>query len=351
MIYGPKTAIRALTALAVAAVMAAPALAQSKYQGQTLNIASFGGKIDETFQKAMAGFEDKFGVTLNWVPGNTTQNAAKAVASKGSPEFDVVMLDDVQQANVSAMGDVLAKLDPAIVTNYDQLRPQAKFPGMDGVPLGFNFTGIFYNTEEFAKNGWAIPTSWEDLFRPEFCGKVGMMHPNVSYTINLMVILAGNDLSKVPATIDKIATLKDCVATLEPSSAKMEEKIQLGEYVTGVHGVVRVIPLKAGGFPVDFVVPKEGSALSSTTAAVALGGNEALAQEFINWIISPEAQQILMENAYYIPASSQVMPSAELLALGMPDPSTLENAIDPDRVAVSENRRAWSEQLERAMAR
>lgn len=344
-----RPALRALLLAAAASLPASAGLAQSPYQGQSLTIASFGGAIDETFQKAMVGFEEEYGVTLSWVPGTSGQNAAKAVASKGNPEFDVVMIDDVGQFGVSAMGDVFADIDTAIVTNYEDIRPQAQLG--DGVSIGFNFTGLFYNTEEFEANGWAPPTSWDDLYRPEFCNQVGFLHPNVSYTINLMMLDAGGDPEKVPESIAKMATLKDCVATLEPSSAKLEEKIQLGEYVIGTHGVVRIIPLKAAGYPVEFVIPEEGTTLSSTTVSVARGGNEDLAQEMVNWLLTPEAQTILMENAYYIPAHSEVRPTEELAALGMPQPDVLEDALDPDRLAIAEHRREWSEAFERAMAR
>jgi len=345
-----RTALGLLAAGFTTTLLSAPGWAQSKYAGQTLTVASFGGKVDETYRKAMAGFEEKFGVKIRWVPGTSTQNAAKAVASKSKPEFDVVMLDDVNLYGVSAMGDVLAPLNLEVMTNYNDLRPQAQFPHKDGVPLGFNYTGIYYNEEEFAKRGWAAPTSWQDLYRPEFCNHLGLMHPTISYTTNLLILLANGDAAAVPEKIEELGKLKGCVPTLEPSSAKMEEKIQLGEYLVGVHGVVRVLPLKVAGYPVRFVVPKEGSALSSTTAAVAKGGNEDLAQEFLNWLMSVEAQTILMEETYYIPANSKVRPSQALLDLGMPDPDTLDAALDPDRTAIMQNRREWSRRLERVLA-
>lgn len=331
--------------LAASLGLTGPASAQTK----TLTIASFGGKIDDTYRKAMEGFEQKFGVTLRWVPGTTTENAAKIIATKGKPEFDVAMIDDVAQVQASKAGGVISKIDTSIVTNFADLRPQARFPAMDAVPIGFNFTGIFYNEPEFKKRGWAVPQSWNDLFRPEFCKNIGIPHPNVSYTINLVVLLAGGDLAKASDGIAKLAKLKGCVATLEASSAKLEEKIQLGEYLVGLHGSVRVLPLATSGYPVRFVIPKEGSTLSSTTIAVVTGGNEKLAQEFVNWMISPPAQKVLMEEGFFLPSNSKVEVPAKLLELGMPGPDVLKTAVDFDREAVITKRRDWARQIEREL--
>jgi putative spermidine/putrescine transport system substrate-binding protein len=322
--------------------------AHAQYQGQTLNVASFGGAVDKAFQKAVDGFEQKFGVTIRWVPGNTAENAAKVVATKGRPEYDVAMLDDVAQEGVSRLG-LLAKLDPAIITNYADLRPQAKFPSNDGLPIGFNFTGLFYNQAEFQKRNWAPPKSWNDVFRPEFCNNIGFLSPAVSYTLNFLVLLAGGDTNKVPESIARLSKLKGCIRTLEPSSAKLEEKIQLGEYLVGIHGSVRILPLGVAGYPVKFIIPDEGTALSSTTVAAVIGGKEKLAQEFINWIISPKAQQVLMEEAFFIPSNSKVSIPPKFAELGMPGPEILAKAIKIDGNVIADRRREWSRQIEREL--
>ena len=335
-------------AAACLAILALSGSAQAA--NTTLTVASWGGKIDETLKKAMDGFEQQFGVKIRWVPGNSTENAAKVVATKANPEFDVVMLDDVGLVAVSDMKDVITKLDLNILTNYADLRPQAKFPSMDGVPVGFNFLGIFYNEEEFKKRGWSPPTTWNDLYRAEFCNSIGFMHPNLSYTINLLVLFAGGDVNKVPDTIEQLAKLKGCITTLEPSASKLEEKLQLGEYLVGVNGGIRVLPLALAGYPVRFVIPSEGSTLSSTTASVVRGGKEKLAQEFLNWLVSPRSQQVLMEEAFYVPANSKVDIPQKLAEMGMPGAEALTHAVDLDRHAIIEHRREWARKLERALA-
>ena len=324
--------------------------AHAQYQGQTLTIASFGGAVDKAYQKAVAGFEEKYGVQLKWVPGTTSENAAKVVATKGHPEYDVALLDDVAYEGVSKAG-ALAKFDPAVVTNLADILPQAKGRNGDGVAIGFNFTGFFYNKDEFAKRGWAPPRVWNDLFRPEFCHHIGFNDTGVSYFFNMTAMLAGGDVSKMSDGINRFLKLKGCFATLEPSSAKLEETLQLGEYLVGVHGSVRVVPLAKAGYPSRFVVPEDGTPLSATMVAPVAGApHEKLAQEFINWFISPTASKILMEESSFIPSNRKVVVPPDLLQYGMPGPEVIGKAIELDRIAITEQRRTVARQVERGLA-
>ena len=337
----------------VSALAATAALTMSTHaamaQGKTLTVLSFGGSIDKAFQKATEGFEQKFGVTIRWVPGTTAENAAKIVATKEKPEYDVGLFDDVAAQGVSKMG-LFAKIDPSVVTNYNDVRPEGKLPGQDSVPVGFYFTGLFYNVDEFKKNNWAPPTSYDDLYRPEFCKRVGFLAPTVSYPINYVVLRANFDYSKVPDAIKGLGKLKGCVPTLETSSAKLEEKIQLGEYLIGVHGGVRVVPLSAKGVPVRFVIPKEGTNRAATVAGVIKGGNEKLAQEFMNVVLSAKAQEILMNEQYYLPVNAKVEIPKTLLDLGLPTPDLVAKSKVIDGDIVLERRREWSRMIERELA-
>ena len=324
--------------------------AHAQYQGQTLTVASWGCALDKTYQKAFAGFEQKYGVTIKWVPGTTSENAAKVLASRANPEYDIAMLDDVAFEGVSKAG-ALAKLDPAIVTNLADILPQAIGHRRDGIAIGFNPTGFFYNNVEFAKRGWAPPRVWNDIFRPEFCHHIGFNDPGVSYFFNMTAMLVGGDVSKMKDGIDKFLKLKGCFATLEPSSAKLEEKIQLGEYLVGIHGSVRVVPLAKAGYPVRFVVPEDGTALSYTAAApVANGPHPKLAQEFINWFLTPETQTILMTDATYVPVNPKVKIPDELRQIGMSGPEAVAKWVELDRDAITEQRRNWARQVERGLA-
>jgi len=316
-----------------------------------MEVASFGGSLDAEFKKVFAPFEKERNVTIHWTPAAPAENVAKIAAAQASPEYDVALLEGQTQYLGSARG-LWAPIDESIVGNIKNLNPLARSYNNDGVGVGFHYVGLFYRPEEFQKRGWAAPHSWNDLFRPELCGQIGFMHPNVSYTIQTLIMLSGGDTARVPDGIARLATLKDCIPVLEPSAPKLEEKMQLGEYLIGFHVSVRTIPLMLKGVPIKFVLPDEGSNFNQSMAsAVKNAPHPKLAQEFLNHFISPSVQKQLMEDVYYGPANLEVAVPPALKEIGVPDTEVLKRFTPVDVRVVDKQRMAWVRQVERAMAR
>lgn len=327
--------------------VAAPAKAQTA----EVVVASIGGNLDEVMKKATAGFEQKHNVKIRWIPSLSAEKLAKIEATKAAPEFDLAMLDDPNHVLGSARG-LWEKIDRSIVTNWDDLYTQAQGRKQDGVGVGFFVAGFFYRTDEFQKRGWAPPRVWNDLFRPEFCGSIGLMHPNISYTIHTLLMLSGGDPKKIDTGIERLSKLKNCIAVLEPSAPKFEEKIMLGEYLVGINGAIRTIPLTQKGVPVKFVLPEDGTVSGVTfLAPVKNAPNPRLAQELCNWVIAADVQKVIIENVYYGPVNKKVVVTKELKELGVLDAEAIAKLIVVDEGDDLSHRRNWVRQTERAMAR
>jgi len=351
MVNMKRVALATATMLLLGASVTQGAAAQSGDRESSLVIASLGGTLDAAFKKAFKPFEEAKKITIRWVPGVPAETIAKVAATRDAPDFDVVISDFVAQQAGSNMG-LFAPIDPAIVTNYKDIPPSLRLVGNNGVGFGTYYTGIFYRHEEFKKRGWAPPTSWEDLLRPEFCNQVGLLHPNVLFGVHTVMMLSGADLKNVSKGIERLATIKNCVTVLEPSAPKLEEKVQLGEYLIGVHGSIRAISLIQRGVPISFILPREGSMLTITAASpVKNSRNPKLAQEFLNWFIAPESQKIIMQDASFGPTNKTVSVPPELLALGVPDYKALSRLHPTDVEALARGRRDLIRQVERAMAR
>jgi len=325
--------------------------AQSGDRSTVLNVASLGGQLDEVFKKAFRPFEDQNKITIHWTPGVSAENLTKVAASRSNPEFDVALVENLGQYSGSTQG-LWAKVDESIVTNYKDLYPQGRSRNNDAVGIGFFLAGFFYRTDEFEKRGWAPPKSWNDLFRPEFCGRLGIQHPNVSYTIHTIIMLAGGDVTKVNDGIARLAKLKDCITVLEPSAPKLEEKIQLGEYLVGIHGNIRTVYLIKKGYPIKFVYPEEGTVVGVTmAAAVKNAPNAQLAQKFLNWFIRPDVQQQVMEGLFYGPTNRNVVVSEVMKQYGVPDSELMKKMITIDDSVIVSQRRNWVRQTERALSK
>jgi putative spermidine/putrescine transport system substrate-binding protein len=169
--------------------------------------------------------------------------------------------------------------------------------------------------------------------------------------MHMLLMLAGGDPARMSQGIARFGKLKNCIPTLEPSASKFEEKIQLGEYLIGVHASIRAIPLIKQGYPIKYIIPKEGSILGySIVAPVKNARNARLAQELCNWLIGPEAQKVLMETAFYVPVNDKVEVSPELQQLGLPNKQTMEKIIPVQASIIAERRREWVRQVEREMS-
>lgn len=337
-------------ATAALAVFACVAHAQTSGTPTTLVVATYGGSLGASLKEVFEPFEKQYNVTIRWVAGGTSaENVARVAATKEKPEFDLVFGDTMTHYTGSAQG-LWATIDESIVTRYKDQSPKAKAPGNDIIGFGIWLAGIFYQDKEFVKRGWKPPTRWADLFRPELCGRVGINHPNVSYGLHAVLMLGGGDSAKIGDGIAKIAANKNCIPVLEPSAPKLDEKVQLGDYLIGVHGNIRIIPMMQKGTQVKFLIPEEGAVIGSTTVSPVKNSARArLAQEFCNWILSPAVQVKLMEKTALAPTNMTVPVPREMAELGVPNAEVLKRAVlIPDKI-VYENRRAWIRAIERAM--
>jgi len=69
----------------------------------------------------------------------------------------------------------------------------------------------------------------------------------------------------------------------------------------------------------------------------------------LNWILRPDVQVQLMEKAFYGPTNSAVKVPKEDAQLGVPDAEVVKRSVFIPAKTITENRRAWTRELDRAM--
>jgi putative spermidine/putrescine transport system substrate-binding protein len=350
-IIGSWFRLHSIGALATGLLMVLGCAAQAQTGGTptTLVVATFGGELGATLKELYKPFESQYNVTIRWRPGGSSaENVARVAATKEKPEFDLVFGDNMTHY-VGATQGLWADIDEQVVTNYKNQSPKAKVPSHDIVNYGFWLAGLFYQDKEFAKRGWKPPTRWDDLFRPEFCGRIGILNPNVSYGLHAALMLGGGDPGKIDVGIAKLATNKNCIQVLEPTTAQLDQKMQLGDYLIGATGNIRALPMIKKGAQVKFLIPEDGSVVGATTvSAVKNSGHPRLDQEFLNWILRPDIQVSLMEKSFSGPTNMTVAVPAEMAEFGVPNADAINRSrVIPDKI-VYENRRAWIREIERA---
>jgi putative spermidine/putrescine transport system substrate-binding protein len=278
--------------LVVAGLVAVPASAQQK----TMYVAAYGGSFEQAMRKSIIPpFEQKHGVKIEYVAGNSTDNLAKLQAQRGNQQIDLAILDDGPMYQAVALG-FCAELAKAPV--YDELYDVAKFPSGKATNIGIVGTGLIYNKKVFDEQKWPAPSSWEDLKDAKFKKKLVIPPLNNSYGVHTLVMFArlrgGGEKNIDPGFKAMKDEIGPNVLVYEPSPGKMTELFQSGQAVIAVWGSGRAKALADTGFPASFVYPKEGGVtLGVSSCPIAGSKNAAESQAFLQYLLSPEVQVML----------------------------------------------------------
>ncbi|MGB3820082.1 ABC transporter substrate-binding protein, partial [Achromobacter pulmonis] len=272
---------------------------------RTLFVAANGGSTEKTMkEKLFPTFEaENPGVTLIQVTGTSTETLAKLQAQRNKPEIGVALIDDGPMYQALQLGFC----DPIAADAYEGLYPLANMSGK-AVGVGLVATGLAYNTDAFKKLGLPPPTSWEALVDPKFKQKVVIPSITNTYGLHTLVVFArlrgGSEKNIDPGFKAMIDEAGSNVVAWEPAPGKLAEMFQNGSTILAAHGSGRVQALKATGFPVEFVYPKEGAvALQVAACPIAKSPEPELAQKFLKFLLRPASQVILAESEGWGPTN------------------------------------------------
>lgn len=133
-----------------------------------------------------------------------------------------------------------------------------------------------------------MPTSWEDLTKPEYAGKIVMPNPASSGTgfldVSAWLQLFGED--KGWAFMDG---LHKNIGAYTHSGSKPCNMAAAGEYTIGVSFDYRGARLKEEGAPLELVFPKEGLGWEIEAAAIMKGTKNLKPHR--NWLTSPPVKK------------------------------------------------------------
>jgi putative spermidine/putrescine transport system substrate-binding protein len=336
--------------MSTAALCCGTAQAQQK----TLYVAAYGGSFEQTMRKEIIpAFEQKHGLKVEYVAGNSTDNLAKLQAQRGNQQIDVVILDDGPMYQAVALG-FCADLAKAPV--YDDLYDLARVPSGKAVNVGAVGTGIVYNKKMFEENGWPAPASWNDLKDPKYKKKLVIPPINNSYGLHALVMMArlngGGEKAIEPGFKEFAGTINPNVLAYEPSPGKMTELFQSGQAAIAIWGSGRAKALADTGFPAAFVYPKEGGiVLASAACPIAGSKNAAEAQQFVQHMLMPDAQTSLAVSAGFGPVNKTVTLPAEK-QVGIPyGPEQIAKLMVVDWDTINANREAWNKRWTREIER
>lgn len=251
-------------------------------------------------------FEKATGIKVDWVRMSSGEVLARLEAERNNPRasiwFGGPAVDQIAAKNKGL-------LEPYKSPNAWSL--DLAFKDYDGYWTGFylGVIGFASNTKQLEELGVEAPTSWQDLLKPEFKGRISVAYPytsGTSYTILAgLIALMGED-----EAFDYYKKLNKQIHHYNKSGSACVTQVGLGEVTVGIafaHDVIKKGVSK--GYPVKLTVPEDGTSYEIGAMSVIKGGPEPeLAHKFIDWMLTAEAQS-LMKNWYRVPLN----PDAEVV--------------------------------------
>jgi iron(III) transport system substrate-binding protein len=240
-------------------------------------------------------FTKKTGITVQSLRLNTAALAQRFLAEQKSGQHicDVLTLgNDIffdQLAAAGTIDDVSAR--PTVAPLAEVWRPNKRYVMITASPAG-----IAYNKKSVT--GASIPKGWEDLLRPEFKGQIIFTDPRLNETLVQFVAilqeaygddylrkLGKQDLKLVPVT-------QQGVEQLAAGEGKLVVPCNPGnlERYQGQDAPVALTPTPTPTFWTQFY-----------SGIVAKAPNKAGAERWFDFVLSPEAQEILCKGVSVSP--------------------------------------------------
>jgi spermidine/putrescine-binding protein len=234
-----------------------------------------------------------------------------------SSHYDVISPSSDVSTMLTRSG-LVAPLDLSKIPNYSELspaltsKPLVKQNGkVYGIPVTWGPNPLLYDIGGVSR----APESWGDLWDPKFADKLafwddlstvymaaqvlGYDKPDPSAIFNL------ND-EQLEQVKKKLIALKPNIRKLWSTSGELTSLFQNHEIVAAMGWPLITNQLRRSGIPIEEEIPSEGTTGWIDHLMIPSSSDKKeLAYEFLNYMISAQAQKQLVDVTGYIPANPQ----------------------------------------------
>jgi putative spermidine/putrescine transport system substrate-binding protein len=341
------------------ATLAAPLLApvmqplETFAQSKQIVMMTWGGQWGDAMRDNVdAAFEKATGIKVIQDRGaSPVERITKLKVSQPNPTADVFQLADglVPLAIRQGVAEKINR-DSARMPNLRNMIPA--FWNDYWVPQIFSVIGIIYNTKE-VKNP---PTSWADLWRPEFKGRIVLpevSHSIGSYIIPIGAVAAGKPFSDEEAGFGMLKRMADLRPIWAKDTDTMMNSMRTSDAVIGILYKSQTYTVKGYGAPVEWVYPKEGGIAYTSGTCIAKGTkNLDAAEQYINTTMDPNVQTFAAHIYNYGGTNKETLSklSPELQERVRFPQDQLDRLIKLDLGMMTDKRAAWVERWNRTVA-
>jgi len=274
-------------------------------------------------EAVLEAFEHDTGIKVHYSTYDSNEAMYAKIKTAGAESYDIIVPSTYFVNKMSREG-LLAKIDKSKLTHYANLDPKLLGKAYDpkndySVPYLWGSTGISYNA---AVLGEGAITSWSDLWRPEYKGKLlltddlrevfGMTLLSLGYSSN------STDSGEITKAYEKLKTLMPNVRVFNSESPKqvyLSEEVVAGMNFNGENYMANEeMP------SLRYVYPKEGIMVWVDSLVIPKNAkNVDAAHAFIDYLLRPEVAKLISEEIGY------ATPNAEAVKL-------LDEAVRTNRI-------------------
>lgn len=277
---------------------AAKPAAEEKGTGKLNLLAS---PQDDWIRAQVNAFQTKMSVDTAYVRKSGGEALAQLKAEAGNPTLDVWWGSPVDSFIAAKNEGLLENYIPPSAADIPAQYKDAQ-GAWHGIYLGS--IGWAINTKRLAEKNLPEPKTWDDLVKPVYKGELVMAHPATSGTaftsIATVMQIKGEDKGW-----EWVKAFHNNVLQYTRAGAGPMRLIESSEASIGIVFSHDIFVSVEKGLPVKIVFPDDGTGYEIGGMALIKGAkNPVEAKKWIDWALSPEAQEIgPTVKAYQAPTS------------------------------------------------
>jgi iron(III) transport system substrate-binding protein len=295
------------------------------------SITVYSPETPEFTEELANKFEELHGINVNVHYAGTNVLVNQMMAEQNNPQADVWYGGGgILPFEAAIDQGLLEPYTPEVAEDWEVVQDGIKYKHEEGYYTGVELfvLGFSYNPDVVPEED--APHSWEELIDNEWEDGLQFPNPAASGTATLMVMdqMMRQGEDEAWSYFD---TLVDHANSIPDSGSSPTSAVSMGETDIGVGFDFMAYEQQENGESVDFIIPDLTPVIANPAALIADSPNPEGGQQFIDFMLSDEAQEIIAD-WQHLPISEDIESQTPL------DLETAkEHAVDLDIDWVNEN--------------
>jgi putative spermidine/putrescine transport system substrate-binding protein len=281
---------------------------QLSHAAGSIVATTYPGSFDEAFRAVVGPALSKAsGTDVTFTPLLGVDQIGKIQASPNAPPFDVVLFDEGPLIPAISTG-VLEKFPSEKSKTFADIPDAFRHPGGYAPVVTVQLIGIAYNPKKIK----TPPTSWEDMWKPEYKGRVGITGLASSLGTAFMVEIAklhGGSETNIEPAFDAVKKLLPNVGAIAASPGALAALFQQGEIDIAFNYWNNVALLAAKGVDIAFAKPKSGAVVVRSSAQIVKNNqNPQAVLDYLDTIMAADVQKGLEASPWVMMPTNKRVP-------------------------------------------